>query len=287
MSLKQPIGVFDSGIGGLTALRKLVQLLPHEDFIYLGDTARVPYGNLSPTTIQQYAQECVQFLLSKSVKFILVACNTVSATALAEIEKISPVPVIGVVKPAAMVAMQQLKPHKRIGIIGTRATIASRAYELAIEECAANTGQQVSVYTTACPLFVPLVEEGWYEHPATYAIAQEYLGRLQERRLDSLILACTHYPFLKKVIGDIMPQVDIIDSGAEAAILTAELIDPVQQQSAHVVPGVAPSRSIQGYFTDLPQASLGVLLERLGLSQLTAQPINLSLSKKSSGSLTL
>ncbi|MFT3741638.1 MAG: glutamate racemase [Gammaproteobacteria bacterium] len=270
MSIQQPIGVFDSGIGGLTALHKLVELLPKENFIYLGDTARVPYGNLSPSTIEQYGLECAQFLLSQSVKLILVACNTVSSVALNTIAQVSPVPVIGVIKPAVAVAMRYATPQRKIAIIGTRATIHSRAYEMEIEAHAAKTAQNVWVQAIACPLFVPLVEEGWHEHPATYAVVSEYLAPVKEKKPDSLILGCTHYPFLKKVIHDILPEVDIIDSGEEAAQTVADFVLPTATEQ-----GKNPNRTITCYFTDLPHASLAFMQTQLGLDHITVKQVSL------------
>lgn len=241
-SSRQPIGVFDSGIGGLTALRKLAELLPNEDLLYLGDTARVPYGNRSPETIAHYAQECVEFLLTHSVKQILVACNTASAVALTTIEQISPVPVIGVIKPAVTKALHHR--YQRIGIIGTRATIHSRSYELEIE--AQSSGAQVLVFPQACPLFVPLIEEGWRHHPVAFSVAQEYLAPLQEANIDALILGCTHYPFLEDVIRSVLPEVQLIDSGAEAAALAAA---QVASSPLSDIP-----RRIECYVTDLTTA---------------------------------
>lgn len=255
---RQPIGVFDSGVGGLTALRKLADLLPDEDLLYLGDTARVPYGNRSAETIEQYASECAEFLLERSVKQILVACNSISAVALSTIEKISPVPVVGVIKPAVTTALSE--NYRRIGIIGTRATIHSRSYELEIQ--AQSKDGQVLVFPQACPLFVPLIEEGWFGHPVAFSVAQEYLAPLKEAQVDALILACTHYPFLKEVIGSVLPNVRLIDSGAEAAMLTAQNTLPTiyKNQAEH------PPRQIECYVTDLTNTFINLAHQFLGLS---------------------
>lgn len=215
------IGVFDSGVGGLTALRKLADMLPGANLIYLGDTARVPYGNRSPEIIAYYAQQCTEFLLGREVKLIIVACNTVSAVALNLIESISPVPVIGVIKPAVSAALAVTKTN-RIGIIGTRATIQSGAYELEFQKLAGD--RENHIFSCPCPLFVPLVEEGWHDHGATYTIALEYLQPLITAQIDTLILGCTHYPLLKKTIQQIMPDVQLIDSGEEAAVVASQLI---------------------------------------------------------------
>lgn len=218
----KPIGVFDSGVGGLTVLRKLAELLPHENLLYLGDTARVPYGNKSPETIQLYAMQCAKFLLEQSVKLIVVACNTVSAVALKTIEEISHVPVVGMIKPGAQAAVRYAA-HGKIGIIGTYATVKSRSYEDEIQRL---RGMESSIILSqACPLFVPLAEEGWHSHPATYTIAKEYLTCLQKEQVECLILGCTHYPLLKSVIQDIMPEARLIDSGEEAAIVAKDIIE--------------------------------------------------------------
>ncbi|HVV69659.1 MAG TPA: glutamate racemase [Gammaproteobacteria bacterium] len=258
---KQAIGVFDSGIGGMTALHKLAELLPHENLIYLGDTARVPYGNRSPETIRQYAQQSAEFLLQHSVKFMLIACNSISCVALSDIENLSPIPVMGVIKPAVDAALNRPKCH-RIGIIGTRATIQSRAYEIEIHS-KLNSDEEVSIYTMPCPLFVPLVEEGWHHHPVVYTIAKEYLQPLIEAKVDTLILACTHYPLLKKVIQEIMPDVHLVDSGEEAAIRVAKHItsDKNQDQTSN------RKGKIECYLTDLSRHSLDFSQRFLGLTK--------------------
>jgi len=259
MIKKQPIGVFDSGVGGLTALTHLAALLPDEDLLYLGDTARVPYGNRSPETIKLYARQLTEFLLERSVKVIVVACNTISSIAMVEIEKISPVPVIGVIKPAVATALQV--SSQGIGIIGTRATIQSRAYENEIDQM--RDGKNILVMSEACPLFVPLVEEGWHDHLAAYTVAREYLSPLKSANIDVLILGCTHYPLLKKVLGEIMPGVKLIDSGEEAATLTAKLIQ-IDQLVLRRTELLAP-RSIECYVTDMTPTVLRIAQQFLGL----------------------
>lgn len=243
MVAQNPIGVFDSGVGGLTTLRKLAQLLPHENLIYLGDTARVPYGNKSPEIIRSYALQCTRFLLGKKAKLIVVACNTVSAVALPYIEEASHVPVIGMIKPGAQAAAQNLR-EGRIGVIGTQATVQSKSYESEIHRL---LGQKnVAVHTVACPLFVPLAEEGWHDHPVTYLIAREYLKPLFDAQIESLILGCTHYPLLEKVIRDTLPGVRLIDSGAESAFSAQRILQ--EQEIALIQSG---SRTIECYVTDL------------------------------------
>ena len=205
----RPIGVFDSGIGGLTVLKHLARRLPHERFVYLGDTARVPYGNRSDETVRIYAQQCANFLRKHDVKLIVVACNTVSAVAMDHLRSTVSVPVIGVIEPAAAEAAQTTT-NNHIGVIGTRATIGSDAYGRAISRRNASA----SVHSRACPLFVPLVEEGWLDTAATRAIAEEYLRPLQAQSIDTLVLGCTHYPLLAPLIHDLLPDVSLIDCGA-------------------------------------------------------------------------
>ena len=241
---KQPIGVFDSGIGGLIALRKLAELLPEEDLLYLGDTARVPYGNRSAQTIIQYAQECTRFLLDRSVKHILVACNTITAVALGHVRQIVPpaIRIIDVIQPAVDVVMRE--KYQRIGVIGTRTTIQSGSYELEIQR--RHSEYPIKVHTQACPLLVPIIEEGWETHVATEAIVTTYLSAIQQAGVQALILGCTYYSFLAKTIQKILPDVHLIDSGAEAAKVVAQnfLTQPLQ---------VSPERKIECYLTDLTQ----------------------------------
>ena len=217
---RRPIGVFDSGIGGLTVVRELMHQLPRESLIYFGDTARVPYGNKSPETVRRYGREILAFLLSRDVKLVVVACNTVSAHALEDLREASPVKVEGVIEPGARAAVGASRGG-RIGVIGTAGTVASGAYARAIE--AVNGKAQVTAQ--ACPLFVPLVEEGWLDHGATRLIAEEYLAPLRAHAIDTLVLGCTHYPLLKPLLGTLLgPSVALIDSAQEtAAAVSREL----------------------------------------------------------------
>lgn len=208
-----PIGVFDSGIGGLTVVRRIVDLLPNESILYFGDTARVPYGPKSADTVRRYAHEAASFLLSRGVKLIVIACNTVSAHAMTALRSTLPVPVLGVVEPGARAAVRATQ-SRRIGVIGTAGTIASGAYDLAVRRKL----PEARVYAQSCPLFVPFVEEGWVEHPSARLVAAEYLRPLQEMDVDVLILGCTHYPALRELIADVMgPGVTLVDSAEEAA----------------------------------------------------------------------
>ncbi len=217
-----PIGIFDSGIGGLTVTRAIYERLPDESTIYFGDTARVPYGPKSPETVRRYSLEILHWLLSQGVKAVVIACNTSTAHALRALQEATPVPVLGVIKPGARAAIES-GGGGPIGVIGTVGTIASDAYNRAIQALAPG----VTVVQRACPLFVPLVEEGWFEHPATELVAADYLRELREAQVRSLVLGCTHYPLLKPLLQRVMgPEVRLIDSGqATAAALETILVD--------------------------------------------------------------
>lgn len=220
MSPGAPIGIFDSGIGGLTVARAIYERLPGESTIYFGDTARVPYGPKSPDTVRRYSLEILQWLLGQGVKAVVVACNTSTAHALPALRAAAPVPVIGVIEPGARAAVGGTRGGP-VGVIGTAGTIASNAYARAIH--ALRPGLRVE--QVACPLFVPLVEEGWFEHPAAELIAREYLQPLADARVDVLVLGCTHYPLLKPLLGRVMgPEVRLIDSAEETARSVAETL---------------------------------------------------------------
>jgi len=209
----RPIGVFDSGIGGLTVVRELVRALPNESIVYFGDTARVPYGSKSRETVMRYSEEAAALLLAHQVKLIVIACNTATAYAGELLAGRLAVPVVGVIEPGARAAAAA-STRKRVGVIGTLGTIRSGAYDLAVRRKLAD----VHVYAQACPLFVPLVEEGWAEHPATRLVAEEYLRPLREEDIDVLVLGCTHYPLLRRLIGEVMgPSVRLVDSAVETA----------------------------------------------------------------------
>jgi glutamate racemase len=215
------IGVFDSGIGGLTVVRSLMERLPFENIIYFGDTARVPYGVKSVETINRYAAEITEFLIKKDVKLLIVACNTMAAVAHQTIVDLSPVPVLEVIDASARIAVQKTK-SKSIGVIGTPATINSNAYARAIHLL----DKEAKIFSQACPLLVPLVEEGWFDHPATKLIAQEYLKPVIAEQVDTLVLGCTHYPLLKPLMQDIMGKsVNLIDSADAMADIAADLIN--------------------------------------------------------------
>ncbi len=220
MTAAAPIGIFDSGIGGLTVARAIYERLPGESTIYFGDTARVPYGPKSPETVRRYSLEILQWLLGQGVKLVVIACNTSTAHALAALQAASPVPVIGVIEPGARAAVAASRGGP-IGVIGTAGTIASNAYARAIHALAPDA----QVEQLACPLFVPLVEEGWFEHPAAELVAREYLAPLSRAGVDALVLGCTHYPLLKPLIGKVMGDgVRLIDSAEETARSVAEIL---------------------------------------------------------------
>lgn len=215
-----PIGVFDSGIGGLTVAREIMRQLPGERIVYFGDTARVPYGPKSPDTVRRYSLEIAEFLLAQGVKAIVVACNTATAHALEVLRAGCPVPVVGVVEPGARAAVAASTGH-RIGVIGTVGTVRSGAYERAIRALAPDA----DVQARPCPLFVALVEEGWLAHPATRLIADEYLAPMRAHGVDSLVLGCTHYPLLKPLLADVMGgDVRLIDSAEETAAETGRVL---------------------------------------------------------------
>ncbi len=199
-----PIGVFDSGIGGLTVAREIMRQIPNETIIYFGDTARVPYGSKSKETIITYSRQIMDFFMTKQVKAVVIACNTASAFALETLQREYDVPMLGVVKPGAMVAAQTSKNH-RIGVIGTEGTINSGIYHQYLSE----TNPEVKVFGKACPLFVSLVEEGWWDDPITTEVANRYLNDLKLQDIDTLVLGCTHYPLIRKTVQKIMGE-DVI-----------------------------------------------------------------------------
>jgi glutamate racemase len=210
---RAPVGIFDSGIGGLTVAHAIFERLPRESTLYFGDTARVPYGPKSPETVRRYSVEILHWLLGQGVKAVVIACNTSTAHALEALQAESPVPVIGVIEPGARAAAAT-SANGPIGVIGTAGTIASNAYARAIER--ARPG--AVVVQQPCPLFVPLVEEGWFEHAAAELIARDYLEPLRRVKVDTLVLGCTHYPLLRPLLQRVMgPAVQLIDSGEETA----------------------------------------------------------------------
>jgi glutamate racemase len=219
-----PIGIFDSGVGGLTVYRALHERLPDEHFVYLGDTARVPYGTKSLSTVERYAIENARFLEAHGIKLLVVACNTASALALPSIRKAVKVPVVGVIEPGARAAVE-VAAGKSIGVIATEATVQSGAYAKAIGEI----DPDLEVIEVACPLFVPLAEEGWAESDVARAVAGQYLDPVTKRNVGALVLGCTHYPILRNLISGVVgTDVPLIDSGAAAAGEVQALLESSQ-----------------------------------------------------------
>jgi glutamate racemase len=240
-----PIGIFDSGVGGLTVVRAMRRALPHEDIVYLGDTARVPYGTKSPSTVVRFSCEDTQFLLHHHVKAVIVGCSTVSAWALPILEQRFKVPVFGVILPGVRAALEQTR-NGRIGVIGTQGTVRSMAYNRSI--VSHRPGSRV--FAHACPLLVPLVEEGWIHHPVTQMVLRDYLEPLMRHKIDTLIMACTHFPLLREairqVVGEDVALVDCADTCARFTHQRLEelhLLNTNRRRSGH----------LQAFVTDEPE----------------------------------
>jgi glutamate racemase len=220
MSNPAPIGVFDSGMGGLTVVREMITQLPNESIIYFGDTARVPYGPKSPDTVLRYSREITSYLIAQGVKALVVACNTATAHALPALREEFDIPIVGVIEPGARAAVASTKTN-RVGVIGTAGTIKSRAYEKEIKRLLPNA----NVTAQACALFAPLVEEGWLDSEVTRAVARNYLASIVSAEVDTLVLGCTHYPLMKTVIGNVVGrEVRLIDSAHETAREVAQVL---------------------------------------------------------------
>jgi glutamate racemase len=238
-----PIGVFDSGVGGLTVVRSLMERLPFEKIIYFGDTARVPYGVKSVETIALYARQITEFLLQRKVKLLIIACNTMAAVARQVVDDLSPVPVLDVIGAGALSAVSVTK-LKYVGVIGTPATINSNAYARAIHQ----HDPAIRVFSQGCPLFVPLVEEGWLDHPVTRLTALEYLKPVLCHPIDTLVLGCTHYPLLKPLLQEVAgSQIRLVDSAEAMAEQTAVVLSEMDLWSRERVPP-----SYEFFVTDVP-----------------------------------
>ncbi len=252
----RPIGVFDSGIGGLTVVKALRDLLPNEKIFYLGDTARVPYGGKSASTVERYSLEMTDMLVDEGVKTIVIACNSASAVALPKLEKTLSVPVVGVIKPGAQAAIAATR-NRHIGVIGTRATIKSGAYERALREL----DPKIDISARACPLLVPFIEEGWLEDDLTDQIIARYLEPLVREGVDTLVLGCTHYPLLidalSRALGD---RVKLVDSAHNCATAVEELLDRQQLRTPSGTSG-----GLEVALTDLPDSFLHVARDALQL----------------------
>ncbi len=220
MSDKRPIGIFDSGVGGLTVAREIMTLLPGEEIIYLGDTANLPYGDKSAEIVTEYAFANTRFLLKHDIKVMVVACNTASSVALDALKAEFRIPIIGVIEPAAKGAIYATR-NQHIGVIGTNRTIRSGVYTQTLHDL----NKEVQVYSRACPLFVPLIEDDFIGHEATRLIALEYLAELGQHQIDSLILGCTHYPLLKDMLSEILPGVKMVDSASSTAQDLQSILD--------------------------------------------------------------
>lgn len=217
----RPIGIFDSGVGGLTVVKEIIRKLPKEDIVYLGDTARVPYGTKSPETIKLFSIQNVKFLMQFDVKLIVVACNTAGSISLPTLKKRFRIPIIGVIEAGAKKALSVTKSQK-IGVIGTYATIRSKAYEKELK----GLSKDVQIISQACPLFVPLAEEGWLDGKIAVDIAKIYLEPLCKKGIDTIVLGCTHYPLLKSVISNVVGrEVSIVDSASSVADEVRDILE--------------------------------------------------------------
>jgi glutamate racemase len=251
-----PIGVFDSGIGGLTVVKALRETLPNEKIIYLGDTARIPYGSRSPSTVERYSLEMAEMLVAENAKIIVVACNTASSVALEKLQRSFSVPVIGVICPGAEAAIKATR-NRHIGVIGTRATIKSAAYEKALRGIDAG----VRVTSRACPLLVPLIEEGWLEDELTDRAITRYLEPLVQAGIDTLVLGCTHYPLLAPAIGRAFgATITLVDSARNCAAAVQQLLDRESLRAPFGTEG-----SLEVALTDAPDNFLRVAKEALQL----------------------
>ena len=254
---ERAIGVFDSGVGGLTVLRELHSQIPDESLVYLGDTARVPYGTKSPPTVLRYAHEAARFLLAQRVKLLVVACNTASAVALDDLAERYHVPVIGVIEPGAQRALEVTR-NGRVGVIGTEGTVRSGAYERALRA----VRDDIMVFAAACPLFVPLAEEGWASHEIARLAAREYLAPLLDQGIDTLVLGCTHYPLLKQTLQEVAgSDVQLVDSARETAKAVARRLT-----EHHLLHQATPASPPRYFVTDIPDR-----FERVGGSFLGEQ----------------
>lgn len=265
----RPIGVFDSGVGGLTVVQALQRRLPGESILYLGDTARLPYGTKSPATIARYTRRNLDFLIQRGVKAVIVACNTASALALDDVE--IEVPVWDVVTPGAQRAAEVSRG--RVGLIATEATVASDTYRHKIQELRPN----LNVVSQSCPLLVPLVEEGWHSDPITHEIARRYLEPLIAAGIDTLVLGCTHYPVLKPVISNILgPHVTLVDSAEEVAGLVAEELGAAPGSASSASSALPTSPSIEFFVTDAAARFARIGCEILEASELRLELVEMT-----------
>ena len=266
MSDNRPIGVFDSGLGGLTVLNAIKKIIPNENIVYVGDTARVPYGNKSTLLIVQYASQITQFLLEKDAKLIIVACNTASALAISTLKNDFDIPIIGVITPGANSAVKLTK-NNNIGVIGTIATISSNAYQNELIKI----NPSINTVSQACPLFVPLVEEGLLEGPIVSATVEYYLKNLDLSMIDTLILGCTHYPLLKPVIKQYTNNLMLIDS-ADSLAKEVHLI----LKNDHMMNNNSGKGTQDFYVTDSPSNFKNIAKRFLGYSVINVKTASIS-----------
>lgn len=262
--MQKAIGIFDSGVGGLTVLKEIVAKLPWENIIYLGDTARVPYGIRSAETVTRYSFENTNFLLAQEIKLLVIACNTATAISLDEVKKEYPLPVIGVLEPGARAAVAATR-SRRVGVIGTEATIASGAYEKAIKRLAPD----VEVTSVACPLFVSLAEEGWTDNDVAALVAEKYLASLSGTGIDTLVLGCTHYPLLKAVISRAVGgSITLIDSATETAKDVSSVLEKLKWKGSGQGHGLR-----RFYVTDAPSRFEKIGRRILSVESLSAEQV--------------
>ena len=263
--MNNPIGIFDSGIGGLTVVKELIKLMPNENLVYFGDTARVPYGTRSTKLIKQYALEDAAFLEQFNIKLLIIACNTASAIAVDLLESSLTIPVTGVIEPVVSAALSQSK-NKRIGVIGTTATVNSQAYNRKIVQLKTDT----KVYGQPCPLLVPLVEEGWIEDEITRLTIRKYLDPLLKEKIDTIILGCTHFPVLKDLIqAEVGSDVTLIDSGQETAKVVQKMLEDMKIQAP-----IDSAGSFKCFVSDIPDKFDEVGTRFLGKPVINAERVD-------------
>lgn len=253
--MDKSIGIFDSGVGGLSVMREMIRLMPNENYIYLGDTARVPYGNKSPKTILQYSIENISFLLDHGIKLLVIACNTVCAYALDHLEKVFPIPIMGVIKTGFDSLIQNTKNYQ-VAILGTVNTLSSGIYQNLILKAY----PEAKIHSVPCPLFVPLTEEGFLHHPLVDLTAKEYLEKLNLTNVDSVLLACTHYPLIYSSIRKVLsPSIQLVDPSKASAVESLKLL----KEKNLLSPSSSPK--YQFYVTDNPERFKNVAEKFLGM----------------------
>ncbi len=272
MSDNRAIGIFDSGVGGLTVTREIISLLPHENVVYFGDVGRTPYGGRSREIITHFTRQDLTFLMEQNVKFIICACNTASAVALEEISQDYSTPMIGVIKPGAEAAVQKTK-NGNIGVIGTLATINSNAYAKQIHKI----DPKMKVYSLACPLFVPMVEEGYTDKEATFLIARDYLQTMHDVEIDTLVLGCTHYSLLKDVISDVMGEkIQLVASAEEISKSVYQYLADNDLMNAQTSQKPGPTGDRKFFVSDVPDKFTGLASRFLGTEVENATRVDIS-----------